>query len=971
MTIQRSTLADFAASHGELVLGAGNRPIDLNVANAAWYVEEGNLDVFLMELGRDGPVSGAKHLLRAGPGQLVFGFGEQPDSLAPSSLAPFGKGHPGSRFRRLDLSELEEHDGGEELDGQVERWVAAVGTAAASQIRPRPRATLLPDTEGHRNVPAGSVISTRPGVMLWAGIRPGSVLYLGTEEPSDDSTAPIPLTQDTWLTVHEETPLQGYTTRDLRQQGRLVEALAAFQRLALATEYLNQRLLLADEVNAQTALATHRRGDEYHARRNLFGVLRPPRAISEAAGSELIAALNIIGRHESIEFTPPPRRSNDSLPTLPEILESSGVRSRKVRLTNEDRWWLGDSGAMLGFGLEDGRPVALLPTARGRYRAVDPASDQSTPVNRRTAMKLSEDAWAFYRPLPDDRAIDTPTLLRFAAKGAVADLWRFSLTGLITNFLMLAPAITLGVLAEAVLPSGKAQLLLQVMIGLVAFAFLLLLMRMLQGTAAMRVEGRVAARLSAALWDRLLALPPSFFRQFTAGELAARLSVFQVLRDQLSGVVANALLSFIFFMPMLILLFLYDVRLAWLTIGVGAVTIAITAAHGILQIAPQRRRYSAARRITGDLFQFINGISKLRSTGAEASAYALWARSYREQHRASLHISRLNAHLGAILAAAPALFTAILFAEALSRDDGQLSAGNFLVIFAVSMIFYGAAASLGRSFEALAAILPAYEQVRPLLTALPEKRFGGTGQVELAGELNLDQVSFRYSEDGPRVLDGVSIHARPGEFIALVGESGSGKSTLLRLALGLENPTGGSVYYDGRDLANLDRNSVRRQVGVVMQDGALQPGNILDNIIGLNPELGIEDAWRAASLAAVDEDIRAMPMQMFTMVGSGSSTFSGGQTQRIRIAASLVRNPRILFLDEATSWLDARSQAQVMEGIESLAATRIVIAHRLSTIRKADRIYVLREGRVIQQGSFAELYETEGVFRELVRRQMA
>ena len=397
----------------------------------------------------------------------------------------------------------------------------------------------------------------------------------------------------------------------------------------------------------------------------------------------------------------------------------------------------------------------------------------------------------------------------------------------------------------------------------------------------------------------------------------------------------------------------------------------VTAIHGALQIAPQRRRYAAARRISGDLLQFISGISKLRSTGAEESAYALWARSYREQHRASLQVARLNAHLTAFLAAVPALFTAILFAEALSRDAGQLPASDFLVVFAVSMVFYAAAASLGRSFEALAAIIPAYEQVKPLLNALPEKRFNGTGVVELAGELTLDRVSFRYAEDRPHVLDDVSIHARPGEFIALVGESGSGKSTLLRLALGLENPTGGSVYYDGRDLANLDRNSVRRQVGVVMQDGALRPGNILDNIIGLNPDYDIDDAWRAASLAAVDEDIRAMPMQMFTIVGNDSATFSGGQSQRIRIAASLVRNPRILFLDEATSWLDTRSQAKVMEGIESLATTRIVIAHRLSTIRNADRIYVLRQGRVIQQGNFDELYAVEGVFRELVQRQMA
>ena len=964
MTLQASTLAQVAAANGEPILGAANKPVDLDDPDTVWYVEEGGLDVFLIEQGDGTPVAGARHMLRAGPGQLVFGFGQ---TSAP--LTSFGKGLPGSRFRRLDLSALQAHET-DELDGQVEHWVTAVAAAVSSRIQPWPKATLMLNTTGRWTVPEGGVVSARPGVVVWAGVDPGAVVYLGTEEPPDNSTAPIPITQDTWLTVHTETPLEAFATAELRRQGWLTDALGAFHRLIVQTEYLHQRLLLADAVNAQTALATHRRSDEHHARIGLFGVLSPSRAISEAAGDEVVAALSIVGKHEHIAFATPPRHPTDSDPTVREVLEYSGVRSREVRLTSEDRWWLGDSGAMLAFTRDENRPVALLPSARGRYRAVDPSTGESTPVTSRTATQFSEDAWCFYRPFPDEAEIDTRTLMRFATKGVVADIWRFVLAGIVTNFLLLAPAVTLGALAGAVLPSGDTRLLLQATIGLVAFGFLLLMMRMLQGTATMRVEGRLEARISAGLWDRLLSLPTAFFRQYTAGELAARVTVFQVLRDQLSGLVANAVLSFIFFVPMLILLFLYDTGLAWLALGMAAGTIVVAAVHGILQIAPHRRRYAAVRKITGDLFQFISGMSKLRSTGAEASAYALWARSYSEQHRATLQIARLSAHLSAVLAAAPAVFMAVLFVAAWSRDEGQLAVSDFLVVFAVSMVFYASAATLGRSFEALAAIFPAYEQVRPLLTAKPERRAGGTARVELAGELLLDHVSFSYSEDGPRVLDDVSIHARPGEFIAVVGESGSGKSTLLRLALGLENPTGGSVYYDGRDLANLDKNSVRRQVGVVMQDGALQPGNLLENIVGLNPEVSIDDAWHAASLAAVDEDIRAMPMQMFTIVGNGSETFSGGQTQRIRIAASLVRDPRILFLDEATSWLDARSQAKVMEGIESLAATRIAIAHRLSTIQQADRIYVLHQGRVAQQGTFSELYESEGMFRDLVQRQM-
>jgi ATP-binding cassette subfamily C protein len=561
-------------------------------------------------------------------------------------------------------------------------------------------------------------------------------------------------------------------------------------------------------------------------------------------------------------------------------------------------------------------------------------------------------------------------ILRLACKSMAADFGRFVLAGLLAGALMLAPAIAVGILADPVLPTESGGMLVQTIIALVAFAVVGVLLQMSQGTAMMRLEARATTRVGAAIWDRALGLPSTFFKGFTAGDLAVRMSAFQVLRDQVSGVVANALLSIVFLLPTLGLLFFYDVTLAWLSVGIALLSLMVACAFGLLQMAPQRRRYAAARRLAGELFQFINGMSKLRSAGAEASAFAAWARGYREQHLAGMQIARLNEHLVAFSAAAPVLVGATLFAVALRQGSDQLAVGDFLVVYAVSMTFYTAVAGLGRSFEAIAAVVPGYEQVKPILAAVPDSRARGTTPANLSGDIHFDHVSFRYTDDGPLIIDDVSIRARPGEFVAIVGESGAGKSTLIRLALGVGEPTGGGVYYDGRDLAHLDRHSLRRQIGVVMQDGALRSGNILDNIIGVGDDLTIDDAWRAARLADVERDIAAMPMEMFTVVGDSSATFSGGQIQRIRIAAALVRDPRIVFLDEATSWLDARSQAQVMRGIESLAATRIVIAHRLSTIRKAERIYVLQAGRVVQEGGFDELFNADGPFHDLVQRQM-
>ena len=962
-------LSDLAVEIGVSVPSAGNLPIHMDDPESAWYVERGALDVFLVEYQDKEPISSSKHILRAEGGRMVFGVGKY------GALATVTKGSSGCMLRRVSIDRVLQYEAVDQLAGQVDAWVAEFAAAVALQIEPRPRPSLLLD---HRDPPEavdvadGTVLSSRPGGVVWVCAGDAGATYLGTEERDSAGSGLIPVTSDTWLTLQSPARVTGKTSRALCMEGTLLAALAEFHRLVLGAEQINRLLHLADEANEQTALTLNRQRDEDRARQSLFGVLGSSHATSDDSDSTLLAVLRIIGEREGIEFQPPTRRRNpvDEELSLQEILETSGVRSRKVRLTVDDRWWQGDSGAMLGFRREDGHPLALLPSVGGRYRALDPATGQSSRLNASRAAAIHQDGWLFYRSFPVDRPVGTKDILGLAARGLSGDLWQFAVAGFIASSLTLAPALAIGLLADSVLPAASVNMLVQITIALIALAVVGTLLQMLRGTAMMRLEGRAIARVSAALWDRLLMLPPSFFRGFTAGDLAVRMAAMQVLRDQVSGVVASAVISFAFLLPMLILLFVYDSALAWLILGIGMFSLAVTLVFGLLQIGPQRRLYAISRRLTGELFQFINGISKLRSAGAEASAFAAWARGYREQQVAQLQISKLNEHLVALSAAIPALMAAAIFGVALWQGTDRLELGGFLVVYAVSILFYTAVIGLGYSFEVMAAVLPGYEQIKPVTTAIPDGRRAHLAPVDLSGEVRFDDVGFQYAKDGPRIIDDVSVRARPGEFIAIVGESGAGKSTLVRLALGLEVPTAGGVYYDGRDLAHLNRRAVRRQVGVVTQDGALKPGNILDNIIGFGDELTIDDAWRAAKLAAVDSDIAAMPMQMFTAVGDRASTFSGGQIQRIRIAAALVREPRIVFLDEATSWLDAKSQAQVMEGIESLAATRIVIAHRLSTIRKAQRIYVLQEGRVVQEGSFIELYQTEGRFRDLVQRHM-
>ena len=962
-------LAELAASLGEPT-GGGDTLLRLAGEDLAWFVERGGVDVFLVECRDGAVVSSFKHLLRAGPGRLVFGVGEAHGRADDEeTLAAVARALPGTALRRVRPSALVERGAGDDVAHQVDAWISAVSTAVARDVELRPHPEKLLGRGEKFEAGSGCVLAADRG-LVWAtadGVE--TVEFIGADHTLPAGAAAVPLTLESWITLDAPARLAGRSSRDLQAADRLLPALAEFHRLALDAERFNQRLLLVDEANLQVSRASRRHQDAASARRELFGVLA--RDLPATGHQEVLhAALEAIGKHEGIDFRFPDDgdASRAAASSLEDVLQASGVRRRQVRLAEEERWWRGDSGALLAFRRADSQPVALLPDGWGRYRLVDPRSRRSTRVTRKRARTLATEAWCFYRPLPPGPA-GAADLLRLAGGHLLPDGLRLLSAGVAAGLALLTPAIAAGLLADVVLPAAAGGVLVQITAALVALAFTATLLQMRQGAAQMRIEGRVAARIGAATWDRLLGLSRRFFERFTPGDLIVRVAVFQELREQIAGTVAAALQSVVFLLPAFVLVFLYDFRLGLWSFGLGLLSLAAFLILGLRQIPLHRRFNRMRRQILGDLFQFINGVGKLRALGAEDSAFARWARGYREQQRARLRIDRLSEHLVAFGTAMPAIGSAVLFGAVMWSGPTSVTIGDFLVVHAAAMIFYSAIVGLGLSSEALAGIIPAAEQAGPILEASPQTPATGGARMELRGDVRFEHVGFAYAGGDRPILDDVSWHARPGEFVALVGETGSGKSTLLRLALGLEEPAVGSVYLDGRDLAHLDRRTVRRQCGVVVQDGVLRHGNVLDNIIGVSSELTVDDAWRAARLADVDRDIEAMPMGMFTALGGGGAV-SGGQAQRIRIAAALVGSPRILLFDEATAWLDARSQARVMESLHSLAVTRIVIAHRLSTIRHANRIYVLRAGRIVQRGGFEELFEREGLFREMMQRQM-
>ncbi|MER6045688.1 NHLP bacteriocin export ABC transporter permease/ATPase subunit, partial [Streptomyces sp. NPDC001856] len=643
----------------------------------------------------------------------------------------------------------------------------------------------------------------------------------------------------------------------------------------------------------------------------------------------------------------------------------SRVRVRAVRL--DGRWWRDDVGPLVGHRALSGAPVALL-WRRGGYVAVHPATGRETPVEKANAEEFEPRAVMFYRPLPEKR-LGPLGLMRFSMRGTGRDLTHLLLSGLVTVAIgALVPIATGKVLGEYV-PRAQADPIVQVCLAVMVSSLVAASFMLLQNLTILRLEGRVEATLQPAVWDRLLRLPTKFFAERSTGELASAAMGISGIRRLLAGLGPSVAQASTIGAMNLGLLLWYSVPMAMAAIGMLVVIAGVFLGLGLWQVRWQRRLVTLSNKLNNQAFQTLRGLPKLRVAAAENYAYAAWAEQFarsREMQQRLGRIKNLNTVLGAVYLPLCSLLMFMLLA---GPARGALSAADFLTFNTSMTMLLTSVTSLTGAFVSAVAALPLFEEIRPVLAATPEVRAASTRPGPLSGAVEARRLSFRYSDDGPLVLDDVSFEVGAGEFVAIVGPSGCGKSTLLRLLIGFDRPVSGSVLYDGQDLAALDQSAVRRQCGVVLQHAQPFTGSILDVICGTGAYTP-EEAMAAAELAGLAEDIKRMPMGLHTIV-AGSGSVSGGQRQRLMIAQALIRRPRILFFDEATSALDNETQRTVIESTRKLNATRVVIAHRLSTVMDADRVIVMENGKVAEQGPPAQLLaDPGGRLHELVRRQM-
>jgi NHLM bacteriocin system ABC transporter ATP-binding protein len=944
----------------------GDRPLLLDDPSCAYLTLSEHHQLFCVGYDHGRAVGRREHLAVCGPGQLLFGL--EPGA-GPGATALILAGVSGSAVWRVPTAQLfhlaERPDALSAIGTLFDTWIELlIATLHAAPVPTRARVASAGETveidEGValRADRGLAWIAPRKPPRSYAGIEPGSV---GAD------TACWPLGVQAWaqcesdrLRVWKSTELLASTNGAAFAEGfyRFAVRVVSARRAELAGLRLSNDLVSQDAERLRLAETLDR----------LAVVGRGERLSPDIGGADdFERACRLIARWLSAE---PPRVVRPEGRTFSHMQRAlsltTGLRTRRVVL---ERGWRGhDNGPLLAFlieGEEQLAPVALMPVRRG-YVMQNPRSNLPRPVTEQVASELHPHAYQVYAPLPS-QPLEPMDILGFSGARTGRDLAFVAVVGMLTGALGTVIPLLTGQVFDRIIPGAERGLLLQLTLVLVAVLAGHSLFDLARGLSIVRAQTLMDTRLEAGVWDRLLSLPLPFFRLYSAGELATRAAGIGGIRQVLAGATMAAILGGVFSLWNLALLFYIDARLALFASALVFVAVIVASIAGAQGLARQRRVANLDGKITGLLVQLITGISKLRVTGTENRAFSVWSSLFTQRRDADIGVERVNLRVGVFQIAYP-LICSIVVWGLVGRDAQTLSTGEFLAFSASFTMFLSAMGNLLDTGLRALSVVPMYERAKPILVQAVESRGSGDGRIELSGAIEVSHVSFRYEENGPLILDDVNIRIRPGEFVALVGPSGSGKSTMLRLLLSFEACTSGGIFYDGQALVGLDVRVVRQQIGVVLQNSRVTPGDIYSNIVG-NSGRSVEDAWQAARAAALAADIEAMPMGMHTVISQGGATLSGGQQQRLLIARALASRPAILFFDEATSALDNVTQAAVSESLEALRVTRVVIAHRLSTIRHADKIIVIERGRIVETGRYDELMKQGGTFFALARRQ--
>ena len=645
------------------------------------------------------------------------------------------------------------------------------------------------------------------------------------------------------------------------------------------------------------------------------------------------------------------------------LCRPTGTMRRTVKL--DEGWQTRAFGTMLGK-LDSGEAVALIPHGVTGYMLIEPGSGRKTRVTRAVAAHIDQQAVLFYRPLPA-RPLGVRDLIAFIVR--VFDNGDYAMVffaALAATLVGLVPAWANHVAFSVVAPSGQAGLILPVAALLLGAAVSSALVGACRNIVMARVSTKLNVAIEAATFSRVLALPSSFFKQYSSGDLASRVANMKMLVQQIVSMLLGSSLTAVLSLAYVAQVAAYAPALALPALAIATIQAVLTTIVTLATVRFERETLDANAKLSGTVTALLGGVQKIKLAGAEERAFAKWAHGYATYARAAYNRPTTLRALPALVSLVGILGNIAIYFLAGSTG---ISVADYMAFNSAYGQVTGAIMGLAAIAGQMAQISPMLEMVEPILEAEPETAEDKPSVESLTGGIDVSGVSFRYSENSPYILRDLSFRIRPGEYVALVGKSGCGKSTILRLLLGFETPERGTIFYGPNDVTKTDLRSLRSHIGTVMQDGKLFMGDLASNITISMPSATLDDAWEAAEIAGIADDIRKMPMGMQTLVTEGGGGVSGGQRQRIMIARAVCGHRRILMFDEATSALDNKTQKHVSDSLDGLKCTRLVVAHRLSTVRHCDRILVVDDGHIAEEGTYEELLERDGLFAELVARQ--
>ena len=688
------------------------------------------------------------------------------------------------------------------------------------------------------------------------------------------------------------------------------------------------------------------------------------RKIYENMNSALNDTANHDGINAVLKFLNEKERVNTDLPfseQLKYIEETLFIKTRYVEL---DEDWYKTAVIPMLVKTDDGHWLAVIPNTDGTCDYIDKGKRKKITPNN--VENFTNNAVCFYKGMNGGR-ITMRDLISFMVKCiSVKD----RITVLFASVLAISAGMLLpwanSFIFAHVIPagaiSGTAGAAALIFSAVTVAAVLSLLQSLILTNSMLRTS----AYMQSGIFSRLLSLKPEFFQKVKSGELSRMIMEFSDISKIISVRSISACISMALSLAYLIQIYIYAPQLFVWVVLVTVILGAIMIAEGALN-SKWLRNYSASlSKMSGFGYELFSGIEQVKLNGAEAKMMERWSERYLDASRNEDKPFFLK-YAAVFYKLLTVFSTAVIFIF-----GSRISAANYIAFSAAYGAYMAASIGVIAIIQTVSSFRSSYTLIQPVLESECEEYGTDKEKPEtISGEISVSDLYFGYDKNMPYVINGLSLHVKPGESVGIIGASGCGKSTLIRLLLGFETADEGCIYIDGFDIRELDLKSYRRKIGAVLQNSGLIVGDIYSNITITKPDASMDEVKSAIEMAGLLRDIEELPMGIHTPVSQENCTLSGGQRQRLLIARALIRKPSILIFDEATSALDNITQAKITESVNQLKCTKIIVAHRLSTIKSCDKILVMDKGTIVQEGTFDELKNTDGLFKQLIKRQNA